>query len=406
MTKPPQLVLRAQSDERLASLAAAGQPAAFEAIVQRYRSPLLRYMRRLLPESRAEDVLQHALTSAWASLRDGADVGDLRPWLYRISRNAALNELRRRGYDYEELAQSLQSSADTPRDVERRAVMRETLAAVAALPERQRSALLQTAVMGRGHAEVAAELKVTEGALRQLLLRSRRTLRAGVTAITPLPFAVWAAGSRSGDGFTAARIAEVAGGGASAGPIVGAGLAKATAVVAAVGAVSLTPAALDRRSGEDLGPSPATANEPERRPAKLAAPAATAALAPSREDRARDRRAVSGGSGDAGRNSGRGGGEDEPGDTGGRDRNDDGSDDPERRSPERRERDDDEKPRGGSDSESDESTEPPTAGEDGGSGSSGPRPTEAPDTSDAEDLRLTETRYGERGEDLPELSAP
>jgi hypothetical protein len=50
------LLLRTQSDRRLVTLAADGHDRAFEVIVERYRRPLQRYLRRLLSEALAEDV--------------------------------------------------------------------------------------------------------------------------------------------------------------------------------------------------------------------------------------------------------------------------------------------------------------------------------------------------------------
>ena len=60
MPSPSTVLLRTQSDERLVALARAGHDRAFEAIVERYRRPLLRACRRILPEARAEDALQQA----------------------------------------------------------------------------------------------------------------------------------------------------------------------------------------------------------------------------------------------------------------------------------------------------------------------------------------------------------
>src|SRR3954462_10774127 len=51
-------LLRPQSDRRLVALAGDGHDRAFEAIVERYRRLLQRYLRRLLSEALAEDVLQ------------------------------------------------------------------------------------------------------------------------------------------------------------------------------------------------------------------------------------------------------------------------------------------------------------------------------------------------------------
>src|SRR5215207_5509791 len=103
MTSASVKLLRTQTDERLVALASAGHERAFEAIVERYRRPLLRHGRKYLPEARAEDALQQALVSAWSALARGDAVRELRPWLYRIVHNTALNALRSSGFDYEEL---------------------------------------------------------------------------------------------------------------------------------------------------------------------------------------------------------------------------------------------------------------------------------------------------------------
>src|ERR1700684_3064834 len=165
-------LLLTQSDARLVAFAHAGHERAFEALVQRYRRQLLGYCRRLLlsPE-RAEDALQQALLQAWLSLRAGTEVGDVKPWLYRIVHNSALNTLRVAGYDYCKLSESL-SGADAPEaDLDRRIAVREALAGLAALPEMQREALLRTAVEGRTHQQVARDLGLSENALRGLVYR-------------------------------------------------------------------------------------------------------------------------------------------------------------------------------------------------------------------------------------------
>src|SRR3954447_25211467 len=188
---PSSVLLRTQSDERLVSLARGRSKRAFEAIVERYRGPLLRAARRYLPEARAEDALQQAFISAWSALQRGDDVRDLRAWLYRVVHNCALNQLRASGYDYAELQESL-SVADAPmEELERRAVVRQTLTGLAALPERQREALLRIAGEGRSQEECAREPGVREGAVHQLVHRPRLTLRAAATAVVPLPLAQW-----------------------------------------------------------------------------------------------------------------------------------------------------------------------------------------------------------------------
>ena len=221
-------LLRTQSDSRLVALAADGHDRAFEAIVERYRRPLQRYLRRLLSEALAEDVLQASFVRAWQALRAGTDVRDLRPWLYRIAHNQALNTLRAAGSALPPVAAEL-PAISLEAEVERREELRAALDGIEALPDRQRAALVAIAVADRPHADVARELGMSDGALRQLLLRARTTLRAAATALTPYPLMSWLAG---GQEATAARVAEVAVGAGSAGVAI-----KASAAVLAAGAV-------------------------------------------------------------------------------------------------------------------------------------------------------------------------
>jgi RNA polymerase sigma factor (sigma-70 family) len=231
---PSLTLLRTQTDERLVELARAGHERAFEAIVERYRKPLLRGARRVLPEARAEDAVQQALLSAWTALQRGDEVRELRPWLYRIVHNTSLNALRMSGYEYAELHEAARIADAGDDELERRAVMRQTLASLAALPERQREALLRTAVSGDSPETIARDLGLSGNALRQLVHRARGSVRAAATALTPMPLVTAAAtGSTRGDSLVE-RISElVAGGGASL------TLAKAgTVAVIAGGAIS------------------------------------------------------------------------------------------------------------------------------------------------------------------------
>ena len=294
LPSPSSVLLRTQSDERLVALARAGHERAFEAIVERYRAQLLRVAKRFLPDARAEDALQQAFLAAWSALQRGDDVRDLRAWLHRIARNSALNQLRESGYDYAELEESLRA-ADAPADtLERRIAMRQALTGLAALPERQREALLRIAVEGRSQDEVARELGVSSGAVRQLVHRARHTLRAAATAVLPMPVATWLA---SGGGGAAEAV-----GGAGAAAL----LAKGAAVVLATGvaAAPVIVAAKPDRPGHPPARHAAPSSDPSPSPtpalAGASAPAggrdaeATGSSERKRSGRSRSRRSGSG----------------------------------------------------------------------------------------------------------------
>src|SRR3954453_23845475 len=93
-------LLHTQTDERLVDLTRAGNARAFEAIVTRYRKQLLRHCAGILPPERAEDAVQQAFLNAYKAIVAGEAELKLRPWLYRIAHNSALNLLRQNGWSY------------------------------------------------------------------------------------------------------------------------------------------------------------------------------------------------------------------------------------------------------------------------------------------------------------------
>jgi RNA polymerase sigma factor (sigma-70 family) len=175
-----------QSDERLAALAREGHEPAYAAIVDRYRAPLMRYCTRLLGPGRAEDAVQQAFVNAHHAMSTTEDDIQLRPWLYRIAHNAALNLLRGT-HDETQLDVARAGGREVADEVELRDRLNETLTAIQALPSTQRDALLLRELEGRSHAEIAAALGVTAGAARQHLMRARAGVRAAMTALTPQP---------------------------------------------------------------------------------------------------------------------------------------------------------------------------------------------------------------------------
>src|SRR3954464_754920 len=206
-----QPILRSQTDERLVDLARAGHEPAFEAIVARYRRPLLRYCGRILSDERAEDAVQQTFVKAYDAMRRDDNELNLRPWLYRIAHNTALNGLRDKGLQYEPLDPHLDGAERPGQPAERRQGVRDVLTAVEALPTRQRDAIVLRELEGRSYEEIAGALGVTGGAVRQLLNRARTTLRTAATALTPIgllvriPFA-------AGDTGVSDRVAEMVGG--------------------------------------------------------------------------------------------------------------------------------------------------------------------------------------------------
>lgn len=220
-------------DDRLVDMVRAGHQRAFEVIVHRYSKDLARYCARLgLADSRAEDVLQSSFMRAWSALARGTEVRELRPWLYRIVHNTALNAIRASANTLAPLCDvdGVDALVAPDGDVELRIAVRAALAEVAALPPMQRDALLMSAVDGRSREEVASALGVSDGAVRGLLYRARATLRAAAAALAPPPLLRWAYGQVSRHASSAGAAAEASARGA--GVEVGANLIKGVAIAA------------------------------------------------------------------------------------------------------------------------------------------------------------------------------
>ncbi len=247
--------LQTQSDPQLAKLAGEGHERAFEALVRRYRKPLLGYCRRLTSsEASAEDALQQGLLQAWTAIRTGAEVRDPRAWLYRIVHNVAISSNRRpRSIPVEIEDTVCANGADY--EAERRMAAREALEGIAALPVMQRDALVSTAVDGLSHEEVADALGLSSGAVRGLIYRARATLRAAAAAVLPGPLIGWSL--RSAERGGSPGLAEALAGGGSAG--LGALLVKGGAIAVTAGALATAGIAADEdhhrahRAGDGTG---------------------------------------------------------------------------------------------------------------------------------------------------------
>lgn len=221
----PTRLLATQSDERLLTLVREGHERAFEALVHRYRKPLLSYCRRMrLSDARAEDIVQLALLKTWIAVREGAEVRDLKAWLYRVVHNTAVNALRDSAHEGESFADPAHALEAHPphqpgedSQLDQGLAMREALAEVAALPPLQREVIVRTAVAGHSHEQVASDLGITNGAVRGLLYRARTTLRTAVTVLTPPQLLGWLAGRSDQGGPAPERLAELAGGGGAVG---------------------------------------------------------------------------------------------------------------------------------------------------------------------------------------------
>jgi RNA polymerase sigma factor (sigma-70 family) len=152
------------------------------------RPELHRYCARLMGSViDGEDVVQDTLARAFVALQEFEEKGlaempPLRPWLFRIAHNRALDLLRSRAVRMAEPIEAAFDIADqaSPDPVEmlmRREAVKTAVSRFAELPTVQRSVVILKDVLDESLSEIAALLDLTVDAVKGHLARARARLR-------------------------------------------------------------------------------------------------------------------------------------------------------------------------------------------------------------------------------------
>ena len=168
-----------------------GDVLGFEQIVRHYSAMVFSLAARLVGPAEAEDVVQETFLRAYHGLEKFRGESSLKTWLYAIALNRArarmgtLGRLRAiftpgRTRDGDSFA-SLDDAADPAISPEENAVLKERRtrlrAAIRALPEEFRAAVLLRDLEGLSYEEVAEVLEVPIGTVRSRLARGRALLK-------------------------------------------------------------------------------------------------------------------------------------------------------------------------------------------------------------------------------------
>ncbi len=175
-------------DAALISAISRGQEPALARLISRHGRSLAAIATRYLGNrDEADDVVQEVFLRVW-SHADRFDPARARPttWIYAIAVRLCIDRLRKlrvrrffglgSGLDPSEAIDDTAPGTET--SLAARQDLQLTRTAIAALPDRQRMAILLCAVAGLDTARIAETLDISAGAVEQLLVRARRTLRS------------------------------------------------------------------------------------------------------------------------------------------------------------------------------------------------------------------------------------
>lgn len=179
-------------DAALMLRAKQGDGGAFTELVEKYKQPVMNLAFRTLRDlTEAEDLAQNVFVQVWKAAPRYEPTAKFSTWLFTIARNLCLNEIRRRTrHPAESLDQTRDDADDQPlyqvedkrvapatEELLRGELVEKVDAALASLPENQRTALLLCRQEELSYEEIALVLGCSLSATKSLIHRARETLK-------------------------------------------------------------------------------------------------------------------------------------------------------------------------------------------------------------------------------------
>lgn len=205
------------ADQHLMKRFQDGDESAFEVLVHKYQGLVHALARRYLGSrySGVEDVAQQVFIRVFKSKMTYKPQAKVKTWLYSVTVNACLNEIRRLRAEKNRRVSAFTAvfgDEETPslgdertpapsEPLETDEVASRVRRAVDRLPDQQRLALLLSRFHGCSYEEVAETLRTTIPAVKSLLTRARANLRVALgDLVERLPDSVPAAGNAQARG--------------------------------------------------------------------------------------------------------------------------------------------------------------------------------------------------------------
>lgn len=183
-----------QESVRLMLRVKEGDVKAFESLVALHQNAIVGTCARMLNNlDDAHDIAQQVFIRVWRSAPRYEPTAKFTTWLYTITRNLVFNETRRRSRR-KEVSMEQENEDDTPKHFADHSVpgADENLAkaefhdaldkAIAALPEKQRLAVVLRGKQDMPYDEICGILKMSLPAVKSLLFRARSDLRKHLAA--------------------------------------------------------------------------------------------------------------------------------------------------------------------------------------------------------------------------------
>ena len=182
-------------ESRLIRLASGGDPGAFNELLGAHERRMYAVALRMCGNAEdAQDCLQEAMLRVWRAISGFKGQSSFSTWVYRITMNTCLDELRKRknrpNTSLDTLVEAGWSPPDEGDTPEKHALRREARQSlegfIQELPEDMRAAVVLRDIQGYAYEEIAEILGANVGTVKSRISRGREKLREKISARSEL----------------------------------------------------------------------------------------------------------------------------------------------------------------------------------------------------------------------------
>ena len=159
----------------------------FKELILPLKNKLYRFaLSYLSNEADAKDVVQDVMIKTWQEIKDVNVIRNIDAWCMTLTRNRALDQLRKKGRNYVEIADQVHLTSPEPNPLQHTTELEsyQTIhAVISRLPNNQKDVIQLRDIEGHSYKEIAEILQININHVKVLLHRGRAAIKKELNPI-------------------------------------------------------------------------------------------------------------------------------------------------------------------------------------------------------------------------------